>query len=220
MREDMTRAEMVEKCRRDRDKLTDKMMALYPEFEGQMPSAWIEDLIPSLCGFRVDTFPLPKGQLGICDVGNRLILTNSQMATFVGSGVCLERLRKATLGHELGHSRLHVDEFDQFISLHDRWQKTSDPRFLQRESEADLYAAVFLVPGSLLLANPKGQELYLAWRGNREIKSGRLKYLISALAIDFGVTYTLMRRSLEERGWLCCYWETKTLALSPRKATE
>ena len=77
-----------------------------------------------------------------------------------------------------------------------------------------------LVPGSLLLANPKGQELYLAWRGNREIKSGRLKYLISALAIDFGVTYTLMRRSLEERGWLCCYWETKTLALSPRKATE
>ena len=75
-------------------------------------------------------------------------------------------------------------------------------------------------PGSLLLANPKGQELYLAWRGNREIKSGRLKYLISALAIDFGVTYTLMRRSLEERGWLCCYWETKTLALSPRKATE
>ena len=71
MREDMTRAEMVEKCRRDRDKLTRKMMALYPEFEGQMPSAWIEDLIPSLCGFRVDTFPLPKGQLGICDVGNR-----------------------------------------------------------------------------------------------------------------------------------------------------
>ena len=53
MREDMTRAEMVEKCRRDRDKLTRKMMALYPEFEGQMPSAWIEDLIPSLCGFRV-----------------------------------------------------------------------------------------------------------------------------------------------------------------------
>lgn len=113
---------------------------------------------------------------------------------------------------------MHQDELeDQFVSLHDRWQKNSDCRFRQRETEADLYAAVFLVPGPLLLANPKGQEICLAWRRGQTIKPGRLKYLVSALASDFGVTYKLMRESLEERAWLFRDAK-KDLAIKPRRA--
>ena len=208
---------MVEKCRKDRDELIERIEICYPEFAGQPPSVWVEDLICSLCGFRVDEYPLPLGQLGVCDIANRMVLTNSEMNRFVDPKVNLKALRNSTLAHELGHIRLHQYELEsQFISLYSRWQKDQDSRLLQRENEADLYAAVFLVPGRMFVANPRGAEIYSTWKNQRTVKPGRLRYLIMTAANDFGVTYTLMRRSLEERGWILPYSQTKALAIAPK----
>lgn len=77
---------------------------------------------------------------------------------------------------------------NRFVSLFNRWQEVRDSRLLQRESEADLYAAVFLVPGKMLLNNSWGAEIYSAWKNKRAVKSGRLRYLLKAAASDFGVT--------------------------------
>jgi hypothetical protein len=184
--------------------LIEKMMRLYPEFEGSPPSVWIEDLIASLCGYRVHELPLPVGQLGLCDVANRLVLVNADMWRFVGEEADLAAVRAKTLGHELGHIRLHGDELEERnISLHGRWDHSIlDSRHLPRETEADLYAAIFLVPDDMLLRHNRGREIYGAWHEGRDIPAGRLSFLIQKLAMDFGIGPSVMRRSLEERGWL------------------
>lgn len=210
-REDLSRDEVVQWCRRDRDELSEKMMSVYPEFEGQAPSAWVEDLIFSLCGFRVHDYPLPKGQLGLCDVANKLILLNSEMSGFVGKSIDLKALRTSTLGHELGHVRMHSGELEAlFVSRHGRWERVRDARLYQRETEANLYAAVFLVPGNMLVRHPRGLEIYNAWKERRALKPGWLRKLVQELAADFGVVPAVMRRSLEERRWLDSYHEVKT----------
>lgn len=196
--------ELVDWCRRDRDALIEKMVRVYPEFRGRPPSAWVEDLIASLCGYRVHDMPLPVGQLGLCDAANRLVLINSEMWRFVGEDADLRAVRAKTLGHELGHIRLHGDELEErYISLHGRWDNNNlDSRHLPRETEADLYAAIFLVPDDMLLRHARGREIYRAWHEGREIPPGRLSFLVQKLAVDFGIGASVMRRSLEERGWL------------------
>ena len=202
-RNDLTRKELIEKARRDRDELTERMTICYPEAVGRPPACWVEDLIVSLCAFRVADYPLPKGQLGLCDVSNRLVLMNSEMSQFVGETVDLNHLRPSTLGHELGHIRLHADELtSQFITKYGRWAQYRDPRLIQRENEADVYAAVFLVPGGMLVDHARGREIYDAWRAHRQIRPGWLERIIRELAADFGVTSSLMRRSLVMRGWV------------------
>lgn len=204
--------ELVEWCRRDRDALIEKMMGLYPEFAGSPPAVWVEDLIASLCGYRVHDLPLPVGQLGLCDVANRLVLINSEMCRFVGERADLRAVRAKTLGHELGHIRLHGDELEErYISLHGRWDGSIlDSRQFPRETEADLYAVIFLVPDDLLLRHARGREIYGAWYEGREIPAGRLSFLIQKLAVDFGIGAAVMRRSLEERGWLERYHVAKS----------
>lgn len=197
--------EHIERYRRDREALFEKMMRYYPEFEGLPPSAWVEDLIVSLCGFRVHDYPLPVGQLGLCDMANRLVLVNSEMWRFAGRNVNLAALRACILAHELGHIRLHRDELEErHISLHGRWDSSQlfDSRYYHRENEANLYAAVFLVPGEQLLRHPVGREIYLTWKEGRTIASSRLSSWVKKLADHFGISSVTMRRSLEARGWL------------------
>ena len=212
--ETLDRESVLEWCRLDRDRLTEKMMRRYPQFRGQPPSAWIEDLIVSVCAFRVHDHPLPKGQLGLCDVANKLVLINSTMEQFVGPDVDLEALRCSTLAHELGHIQLHQGEIEsQFVSRYGRWESTDDPRTFQRECEADLYAAVFMVPKDLLVLHPKTIAILKARRDEKPIRPSILLKYVYELANAFGVSSTLMRRSLQERGWLEQYGKRGYLRL-------
>lgn len=196
----LTQAELVEKCRRIRDELSERMMITYPEFEGQPPAYWVEDLIASICGYRVGEYSLPKGQLGLCDVSNRLILINSEIASFVESTVDITCLKRSTLGHELGHVCLHGGEFQgRFTTKYGRWAQSRDARWIQRENEADVFAAVFMVPGEMLVGHARGREIYDAWRAQRQFRPAWLERLVRELAADFGVTFSLMRRSLMMR---------------------
>ena len=190
------------------------MRRRYPQFRGQPPSAWIEDLIVSICSFRVHDHPLPKGQLGLCDMANKLVLINSMMAQFVGPDVDLMALRASTLAHELGHIQLHQGELEsQFVSRHGRWERSDDPRLFQRECEANLYAAVFMVPKDLLVRQPGTIAILKARRDEKTIRPSILLKYVYELAHAFGVSPTLMRRSLEERGWLEQYGKQKSLRL-------
>jgi hypothetical protein len=202
-RDNLGREELIERARIDRDELTERIMLVYPEFEGRPPAHWVEDLIVSMCGFRVNDFPLPKGQLGVCDVANRLVLVNSEMREFVPDGVDLKALRADTLGHELGHIRWHGPELEsRFVTKYGRWAQTRDPRLRQREEEADLYAAVFLVPGDMLVRHPRGRQIYGAWKAQERVRQDLLGEAVKELAAHFGVTTALMKRSLAERGWV------------------
>ena len=202
-RNDLQREELIERARIDRDALTERVMIIYPEFEGRPPAHWVEDLIVSMCGFRVNDFPLPRGQLGVCDVANRLVLVNSEMHAFVPDNKDLKAIRADTLGHELGHIRWHADELESlFVTRYGRWAQTRDPRLLQREQEANLYAAVFLVPGEMLLRHPRGRQIYGAWKSQQRVRQDLLGEAVKEIAADFGVTIELMRRSLAERGWV------------------
>jgi hypothetical protein len=213
--EDVRWQDVIEWCRRDRDDIAQTMMRLYPEFEDSPPSAWIEDVICTVCGFRIHDQPLPSGQLGLCDVANKLVLINSEMKIFMDPHVDLTAVRNSTLGHELGHIRMHSDELQGlYVSQHGRWETYRDSRVYQRELEADLYAAVFLVPSNMLVRHSKGREIYSAWREQRQIKADRLGKLINALAKDFNISSVLMRRSLEERGWLVPWRTIKTYQIA------
>jgi hypothetical protein len=198
-----SREELIEQARLDRDTLSERFLLSYPDFRELPPAAWVEDLIVSICGFRVCDFPLPRGQLGVCDVANRLVLVNSDMPEFVPRVVDLKALRAATLGHELGHIRWHADELrSRFVTCYGRWNQVQDSRLRQREEEAELYAAVFMVPGKLLVGHQVGQEIYQAWRKGDPVRRGRADRAVRELARHFGVTRALMRRSLAERGWI------------------
>jgi hypothetical protein len=194
---------VIDWCRSDRDLLIEKMMRRYPQFRGLPPSAWIADLIPALCGFRVADHPLPRGQLGLCDMANRLVLVNSQMKSFVHRSVDLAALHACVLGHELGHIQMHQGELErQFVSSYGRWEAVEDGRTMQREQEAELYASVFMVPRELLRLQPMTRVILQACRGEGKLSSLQLKDGIAELAKAFGVTRALMTRSLEARGWV------------------
>ena len=96
-----------------------------------------------------------------------------------------------------------ADELEsRFVTRYGRWAQTRDPRLRQREEEADLYAAVFLVPGDMLGRHPRGRQIYGAWRSQRKVRQDLLGESVKELAAYFGVTVALMKRSLAERGWV------------------
>lgn len=194
---------VVEWCCRDRDRLSEKMMIQYPHLQGQPPAFWVEDLIMSLCQFRVYDRPLPRGQLGLCDMANKVVLMNSEMNKFVHHKTNLVALRRSTLAHELGHIQLHQGEFDsQFVSHHETYAQSRDPRAFQKEMEADLYAAIFLVPKEWLLQHHHAQGLIRARADGRPMNSSFIWKAVYRLAYVFGVSPTMMRRCLIEFGWI------------------
>ena len=68
----------------------------------------------------------------------------------------------------------------------------------------------------MLVRHPHGSQIFLAWRNGESPRSSRLREWIDKAAADFRVSFSVMRRSLEERGILIPYGQAKKLALAPR----
>ena len=195
---------LQQKCNEDRDILMEQIINLYPESQGQPPSALVEDIIHDICEFTVVDRPLSLGQLALCDFGRKMILVNSKTRTFVHHKVNLDTLRKSTLAHELGHIRLHQTEMTEklFISYHGSGGRFDDSRAIQKEHEANLYAALFLLPEQELRATRPIQNLLKNREDGREMKSSTLWKSVYQLSQIFGVTPTLLKRRLIELGWI------------------
>ena len=50
-RNDLQREELIERARIDRDALTERVMIIYPEFEGRPPAHWVEILSSACAAF-------------------------------------------------------------------------------------------------------------------------------------------------------------------------
>ena len=97
---------IVSWCARDREELVEDFFFRCPQYEGQPSALWIEAFL-DVCGIKVRDCPLALGQLGLCDIRQKIIFINSQMDEFVHHKTNLKALRASTLAHELGHIRLH-----------------------------------------------------------------------------------------------------------------
>lgn len=189
----------------DRDELLERLFERYPKLRGRYPSELVQNVITDVCHYFISERPLPRGQMALCSVGSRrVIYLNSRLSEFVAQGqVNLVWLVAFVLCHELGHVRVHQDEMEEgeFISYQEDG-RFRDARAYQKEDEADLYAAVFLVPLELLEAAPPFQELVEARAQERSLGSGMLWAKVYKLCAIFGVPPTLMCRSLEIYGWI------------------
>lgn len=186
----------------DRDELLQELRALHPQAKSQRPADLVESVITDVCFYFIDERPLPKGQLALCDASAKKVLWNSSAVDFLNPRkVNFTSLRSSTMAHELGHVRLHQDELVQqaYISFQDEG-RFLDARAFQKEREADLYASVFLVPQEMLKLEPPFRFLERAREENRPLRSSQIWYRVYQLCERFGVTPTLMSRSLESYG--------------------
>ena len=204
----LSRKEMLARCARDRDDLFAELYALRPQFAEQRPSKFLKAAIRTVCGFRVAPRVLFPGQLALCDFQSKIVYYNSNLESFVNQKTSLAGLVNSSLAHELGHIRLHTDEMKsrhtESYHFPDGQVTHVDNRDFQREQEADLYAAVFLVPGRFLVQEKSAQQIYKWHKERKWVKSPQLWKLVYGLARDFEVTPSLMRRCLMEVGWIAC----------------
>ena len=105
---------------------------------------------------------MPHAQLALCDFGSRIISLNSEMSKFVHHKTDFFGLENSTLAHELGHLRLHREEFAETAAANYYRGASSDKenRHFQKEYEADLYLAVFLVPKNQVLETREGKSIH------------------------------------------------------------
>lgn len=198
--EGLGREEMMAYCVRDRDLLYEKVFEKREDFHDSIPADFLRFTIRSVCRFRVAPRALLKGQLGLCDFTSKLVYYSSKMKESAKhQNTNIEGLVNSTLAHELGHIRLHSDEIEERYLGNSEYQP--DERFDQREAEADLYAAIFLVPGRLLVKQSQAQLLRKWHLDGSQPKSARIWKQVCDLARIFKVTPTLMKRCLLEVGW-------------------
>ena len=197
-------SEMLRLCGAERDRLIRQVVRRLPELDGLSPAEMVEDILLDVCQFSVFDEPLPVGQLAICDMGQQVVIVNSEMDRFVKEKVNLLALRRTTLAHELGHVILHQEEINQrtFRSFHHGLQGFVDTRAFQKEEEANFFSAVFLVPMERLKLTTAFKALERARLEERPLKSGHLWKTVYQLCEIFGTTPTLMCRSLRIYGWL------------------
>jgi hypothetical protein len=172
--------------------------------EGKRNAEKVEDILLDVCDFHVIDRPLSKGQLALCDFGRQTVSVNSEMSRFVHHKTDLQALRWSTLAHELGHIRLHLEEMTEgcFISYYPGTRQFADGRSYQKEREADMYSNVFLIPKTELLGERQVQSILNHRTAGKELGSGTLWKYVYQLAQTFKVTPTLMKRCLQELGWL------------------
>lgn len=201
---DLPIEERIRAYEEDRDELLLELRSLHPRAKNKRPADLVEGVITDVCSYFIDERALPKGQLALCDAGANRVLWNSSAVDFLDPRkVDFASLRSSTMAHELGHVRLHHDELVQkaCISFQDEG-RFFDTRAFQKEREADLYASVFLVPQEMLQQEPSFHFLERAREEKRTLKSGQIWYRVYQLCERFGVTPTLMSRSLEIYGWI------------------
>ncbi len=189
-------------CQRKLDHLLEFLYYDHPHLESMWPSEAVEDAI-FFCGFGVVDEPLPRYQLARCDMGQRLVVVNSQMNRFVHKWTNLEILRQVTLAHELGHVILHHDEIsDRVYRSYVDNHRFEDSRPHQKENEADLFGRLFLVPADDLLHQNEAQRIQMAFDERRDLSPGEVTALIKRLASRFKVNPTTIKARLADFGWL------------------
>lgn len=164
------------------------LLGLHELNYGLRPLRPVDALEGVLCmlGYEVTTGPLPAG-LWAQVQGDVVTVADDLAARCAYQKVDLDGVRASSLAHELGHIRLHPDHLCRLEDLH-----------AELERQADLYAAVFLVPWRLLQARPQFVMLLDAQQAGREVEQRWLWRQVGDLARWFGVTATLMRRFLVE----------------------
>lgn len=189
-------------CQPKIDHLLEYFYGAYPHLEQVWPSEIVEDAI-IFCGFGVVDEPLPRYQLALCDMGQRLVVVNSQMKRFVHKWTNLFILRQVTLAHELGHVILHQDEIaDRVYRSYVDDHRFEDSRSYQKEAEADLFGRLFLVPDANLLHQSESQRLQMAFQERHDLSPREVTVLIKRLATRFKVNPTIIKSRLADFGWL------------------
>lgn len=199
----LTQEEMATLCEKKRDLLLEKLFGEHPELEEMWPAEIVEDAL-LYCGFRVVDEPLPTYQMALCDMGQRLVIVNSEMGTFLHKWCNLVSRRHVTLAHELGHVILHWSEISQRVyrSYGNDSSDFEDTRAAQKEYEADLFSRIILIPEERLNVQKEMTYFSQAREERVVVKSSILSNWIRRLAGRFKVTPDLMRRRLEDLAWL------------------
>ena len=189
-------------CQPKIDHLLEYFYGEHPHLEEVWPSEIVEDVI-IFCGFGVVDEPLPRYQLALCDMGQRLVLVNSQMGRFVHKWTNLKVLRQVTLAHELGHVVLHWSEIGERVyRSYVEDSRFEDSRTYQKENEADLFGRLFLVPSTDLLQQKEVQQIQIAFEERRDLSSEAVASFIKRLATRFKVNPTTIKSRLADLGWL------------------
>lgn len=210
-------------CRKDRDFLLAELERLYPgRSRSKKPAEVIDDVITEVLDFHLVEMPLPRGQLAVCDFDERTVFLSTRMAEAVRPNTDLVALANSTKAHELGHIRLHERAFFEgvdrssgvlFPDLEATFKKRlvtyrdeERPRLSalerRREREADFYAAVFLVPETLLEERSEVRNIRRALARGGSLSSSYLWRLTYSLARWFVVSPTLMKNHLVDLGLL------------------
>ena len=201
---DMEFERMVERCVRDRNSVFTELREVYseryPQIGRSLPFAIVRDVLRDVCHYFIEERPLPKGQSALCDFRTRKVKLNSRPGYLVEKGDDILAWQRCVLAHELGHIRLHTDEMESgcYVSF-GLGQSFDDPRFFQKEFEADLYAAIFMVPFELL---EKSQ--YIGQKREQlqelpSVTSAEVWNFVADTARCFGTTKDLMRLALGKR---------------------
>lgn len=193
--------DLISKCAADRDLLLGEILKRYPEYDSAKPAELVELVILDCCNFHVVDRPLAHKQLARVNFGLRRVTIQSRMKSFVHQNTNLVALRRSTLAHELGHIRLHNDEIHEQV-FDSYYPDQFSNRVYQKEREADLYAAIFLVPKAQLLKSGPMKRFIRARLDGRQLSNSTIWSTIYPLARHFKVSPTLMRRCLVDLGWL------------------
>ena len=111
-------AEATAFCESRLEILLERLYIAHPALEGMYPAEIVEDAL-IFCGFHVVDEPLPAYQCALCDIGQKLIVVNSEMGRFVHRWTNLTALRRIALAHELGHVVLHRNESTRRVRVFD-----------------------------------------------------------------------------------------------------
>ena len=195
-------AETTALCEEKLEILLERLFLSHPKFETMWPAEFVEDAL-IFCGFHVVDEPLPLHQYAICDIGQKLVVVNSEMGRFVHKWTNLTALRSVTLAHELGHVVLHRNEISQrvFRSYQDG-DRFIDTRAHQKENEADLFGRLFLMPKGDLLQQRECEVLLQAIKQANPLKAAAVERLVNRLAARFRVNPRLAKSRLADLGWL------------------
>lgn len=151
----------------------------------QVPAQVLSQAILSQ-GYTIERCPqVPAGMLAYCAFRQRRVVLPTDFAQRLDYPKSWRQVMRATLAHELGHIRLHSE---QVVG------GASDPGW---ETEANLYAQVFLVPRQQLLRH-SSLEALLA-RGQAKTQS-QLWTDVLELAKHFKVSGGFMVHSLRLYG--------------------
>lgn len=194
---------MMSRCVSKRGELLIRFRERYSHLTKLMPSQIVADVIRDVCHYGIEDWPLPKGQEALCNYRLRRIRLNNRRVR--GESDQAETARKrSALAHELGHMQLHPDEMEEltYISSNDLSQGFDDSRFFNKEFEADFFAAVWLVPMTLLRKSNLGRSLRQRFENGEKLKSEQLWAFVDRLAERFGVTRKVMRHALEIYAWV------------------